>query len=259
MYQDNNEQKTVGKNRSIRNINNSTIKDENNRAGILNPITTPIPGSKDDFLDNMDEAPVGIPIQQNQNVLPQNTLNKNISVNNQANINNNMLNANPAINKPTSNMPYTGNQMISHPQQTSSRIQLQPNQPIQNYNINNRNNIQAVRVYQPVPIQSFPMLSNQIVPLNAIIVQPYSIAIPSIGTYEPTNMPCPYCRINVTTVVDTDFNCGICCCMCWMTYFCLWWTFLFKICTGEDCCCYNAVHRCPNCQRVIASHIAKIW
>ena len=259
MYQDNYEQKTVGKNRSIRNINNSTIKDENNRAGILNPITTPIPGSKDDFLDNMDEAPVGIPIQQNQNVLPQNTLNKNISVNNQANINNNMLNVNPAINKPTSNMPYTGNQMISHPQQTSSRIQLQPNQPIQNYNINNRNNIQAVRVYQPVPIQSFPMMNNQIIPLNAIIVQPYSIAIPSIGTYEPTNMTCPYCRINVTTVTDTDFNYFVCCAMCWMTYFCLWWTFLFKICTGEDCCCYNAVHRCPNCQRVIASHIAKIW
>ena len=258
MNQDNNDQKTAGKNRSIKNINNDKIKDENKRAQILNQITTPIPNSKDDFLDNMNEAPVGIQIQQNQNILPPNELNKKLSVNNQPNINNNMSNAKLEINKPSSNMPNMGNQMTSYPQQTSSRNQLQQNQLIQNYNINNGNNINAVGVYQPVPIQSFPMLSNQMIPLNAIIVQPYSIAIPSIGTYEPINMPCPYCRINVTTQVNTDFNWGVCWCMCWMTYFCLWWLFLLKICTGEDCCCFNAVHRCPNCRRVIASHTAKI-
>jgi hypothetical protein len=48
--------KNSGKNRLIRNINNDNIKEENNRAGILNPITTPITDSKDNFLDNMYEA-----------------------------------------------------------------------------------------------------------------------------------------------------------------------------------------------------------
>ena len=68
-------------------------------------------------------------------------------------------------------MSDTRNQMASNIQQTSSRNQLQSSIIIQNSNVNNVNHLNSVRQFQPVPIQSYPFVSNnQMIPLNAIIV-----------------------------------------------------------------------------------------
>ena len=195
-------------------------------------------------------------IEQNQN-LSENIKKDKIIINENKG---NTLNKKNTINQETLEVSDTRNQRASNAQQSSSRNQLQSNLIIQNSNVNTVNHLNSVRQFQPVPIQSYPFMSNnQMIPLNAIIVQQYPPPIIiSVGTYEPINMICPYCRINVTTLVDTHFNIDLCFCMCFMTYFCLWWIFLFKLCTGESFCCFNATHNCPNCRRTIASHTAKV-
>ena len=68
-------------------------------------------------------------------------------------------------------------------------------------------------------------------------------------------MFCPYCAVNITTVPEPKFNCG----MCWYYGFLtcigtpLYIPFLW--CILGDVCCYEAFHKCPICKRIIAQRL----
>ena len=126
-------------------------------------------------------------------------------------------------------------------------VQMQP-QPIPNVISNNSQNINQMQV------RATPIVTNQTVVPNQIIYHHIAVApsIMSVKTYMPFNMTCPYCAVEVTTVPETDFNCGIC---CLLTFFSICFTPLvlcIHCCVDGDFCCYDAMHKCPLCGRCIA-------
>ena len=135
----------------------------------------------------------------------------------------------------------SNNQMLAPP------VQMQP-QPIPNAISNNSQNINQMQV------RATPIVTNQTVVPNQIIYHHIAVApsIMSVKTYMPFNMTCPYCAVEVTTVPETDFNCGIC---CLLTFFSICFTPLvlcIHCCVDGDFCCYDAMHKCPLCGRCIA-------
>ena len=135
----------------------------------------------------------------------------------------------------------SNNQMLAAPVQ----MQLQP---IPNVISNNSQNINQMQV------RATPIVTNQTVVPNQIIYHHIAVApsIMSVKTYMPFNMTCPYCAVEVTTVPETDFNCGIC---CLLTFFSICFTPLvlcIHCCVDGDFCCYDAMHKCPLCGRCIA-------
>ena len=140
----------------------------------------------------------------------------------------------------------SNNQMLAPP------VQMQP-QPIPNVISNNSQNINQMQV------QTTPIVTNQTVVPNQIIYHHIAVApsIMSVKTYMPFNMTCPYCAVEVTTVPETDFNCGFC---CLITFFSIWFTPLtlcIHCCVNGDFCCYDAMHKCPICGRCIARKTLK--
>ena len=100
---------------------------------------------------------------------------------------------------------------------------------------------------QPVmiqPMQGGAIVVNQATP-TVIISRPLNL-----GT-SPVSTTCPFCRNFVATVVEQSFNCGTCC-LCWCTGFCFF--ALFQLCRGKDICCYDAVHKCPRCGKIIGTY-----
>ena len=135
----------------------------------------------------------------------------------------------------------SNNQMIAPP------VQMQP-QPIPNVIGNNSQNINQMQV------QTTPIVTNQTVVPNQIIYHHIAVApsIMDVKTYKPFNMTCPYCAVEVTTVPETDFNCGFC---CLITFFSICFTPLvlcIHCCINGDFCCFDAMHKCPICGRCIA-------
>ena len=140
----------------------------------------------------------------------------------------------------------SNNQMLAPP------VQMQP-QPIPNVISNNSQNINQMQV------QATPIVTNQTVVPNQIIYHHIAVApsIISVKTYMPFNMTCPYCAVEVTTVPETDFNCGFC---CLITFFSICFTPLtlcIHCCVNGDFCCYDAMHKCPLCGRCIARKTLK--
>ena len=108
---------------------------------------------------------------------------------------------------------------------------------------------QPVPVAQPVPaaqpVPYGPPVQNQ-----PIVVNQYVPAAPVKFKTSPVSMVCPYCKNNITTLVDTQFNCCNCCfCFC----FCLIWLIVMLV-SEKDLNCSDATHKCPSCGKVIGSY-----
>ncbi len=98
---------------------------------------------------------------------------------------------------------------------------------------------QPITPLAQAPIQNQPIVVNQ-------------VALPQLKT-SPVTVCCPYCKQTVTTIVETQFNCAICC-LCLMTGLFVW--MCFQCCRDKDLSCNDATHRCPSCQAMIGSYSA---
>ena len=85
---------------------------------------------------------------------------------------------------------------------------------------------------------------------TSIVVNQVAPGISMIAdTYLPFETECPFCKKEITTTAIQTFNCGTCC-LCYFTGL-----FLFcciQLCRGKDICCYDAVHKCPECGKTVA-------
>ena len=138
-----------------------------------------------------------------------------------------------------------------------------PNQiQIPSATINNNPNINVVNQNQQIGNQNPVLTPNQIYPQNQIIIiqriSPFPV-IQYTNTCKPIRLTCPYCNIIVDTVPYPEWSCHSCCrCieLSLIYYFTVCIGLLFHLCclwcSGEDFCCYDADHRCPNCNNIIA-------
>ena len=127
---------------------------------------------------------------------------------------------------PPSGQPY--------PPQTQPMPQPQPIAP-------------AAQEYQQPPTYQPPVPNQQ-----PIVVNQYVAAVPLKLKTTPAAIVCPHCNSQITTVVETQFNCGNCC-------FCFWffWCWLcVSLCNDKDLNCTDATHKCPNCNQVIQQYTA---
>ena len=108
------------------------------------------------------------------------------------------------------------------------------NQPI----VNPNNGSQPI--YQ-IPNQNQPIVVNQIMPVNPIQLKT-----------SPLLITCPYCRNNITTVVEKEFNCLNCCFCCWNML--IW--LIVQLAREKELNCTDATHKCPVCNRIIGQYNA---
>ena len=111
---------------------------------------------------------------------------------------------------------------------------IQPGQPI-------------TPIAQPYPNQPMyqPPIANQQQPI-VVYQQPLNLKT------SPANVVCPYCRNQVVTLVETNFNCLNCLFCCWFVE--LW--LIIELVRGKDLNCTDAVHKCPSCGQVIGNYSA---
>ena len=178
-------------------------------------------------------------VENNQNDIP--NINPNYPENNQINQNyQSPLNAQVNLDSPpipNSREVLTQNQV--HPFQAQNMV---------NNNINPN--------FQPVPIQSSQRVNYQL-PYNIVVVQS-PVVVPRIITVKtrmPFNMICPYCQVQITTEPETTCNVGVCCTVWWLSFMFTPLVYCIYCCIAEDCCCYNAIHRCPICKRPVAQKL----
>ncbi len=95
-------------------------------------------------------------------------------------------------------------------------------------------------IYQ-IPNQNQPIVVNQIIPVSPIQLKT-----------NPVSTVCPFCRNNITTVVETEFNCLNCCFCCWNMV--LW--LIVQLVREKELNCTNATHKCPMCHRIIGQYNA---
>ena len=86
---------------------------------------------------------------------------------------------------------------------------------------------------------------------NEIIVnqvEPYTKNVIRSSSFSTT---CQHCQQKVMTKSVQTFNCGTClfCCCTGMIIYCV-----IQLIRGKDICCYDAVHKCPNCKQIIAEY-----
>ena len=98
----------------------------------------------------------------------------------------------------------------------------------------------------PQPIQANTIVINQQVP-NIVFTN-----ISKIGT-SPFSTTCQYCRTLIKTNVEKTCNCCVCL-MCCYTGFIIF--AIIQLCSGKEVCCCDAVHKCPNCGRILATYSA---
>ena len=146
-------------------------------------------------------------------------------------------------NPPPPNVPMDGAQPLIPP---SNEVMTVPGQPIpplaQPYPV-----AQPIPVAQPVPqAQPYPSpVQNQPIVVNQVV--PY---VPVKFKTSPVSMVCPFCKKSITTVVNTEFNCGNCCfCFC----FCLIWL-IVMLASDKDLNCSDATHKCPSCGNVLGKY-----
>ena len=95
-------------------------------------------------------------------------------------------------------------------------------------------------VVQP-PIQNQPIVVNQVIPVVQIKLRS-----------SPVAMICPFCKNNITTVTDTQFNCLNCCFCYWA--FIIW--IIVQLISDKDLNCTDAVHKCPKCGNIVGKYEA---
>ncbi len=141
---------------------------------------------------------------------------------------------------PPTNMGNEGAQPLMPPQMIGPGQPIQPvAQPFPSAQAMPLN--QPMYTQQPIPqIQAQPIVVNQYVPY----------APPMKFKTSPVQMICPFCKNNIRTLVDVQFNCLNCCfCFC----FCMIWLLVMLI-QEKDLNCSNAIHKCPSCGKVLGSY-----
>ena len=127
------------------------------------------------------------------------------------------------------------------------QINQQSYQPQQGYPLQ-----QGYPIQQGLPPQQMygqPIIVSPI-NTNALVVNQPTEKI--VFGRAPLAACCPYCRANITTVVEDVCNGAAFsfCCICFCIYAC------YQSSRGKDLGCSDTKHRCPNCKRVIGSYIA---
>ena len=134
-----------------------------------------------------------------------------------------------------------------------------------NSNSNSKDKIMGqapMPVFQGLNAYGKPVPQPAVNPFEQPVVQP-GIAQPIIvvnqvvtvnteaRTYTPYATVCPYCKKKVTTVPVKHFNCGTCL-LCYFTgllfYIC------FQLIRQKELCCFDALHKCPNCRQTISTY-----
>ena len=154
------------------------------------------------------------------------SVNPNINENINANINEN-VNANA--------QPFTGQAVpVQQPMlQPQPQVVYQPAvQPLYGPN---------VIVAQPQPLLQGGIIVNQGQPFFPI--QPINV--------NPVPMTCPFCKNQMTTVVEKKFSCAACC-ICVLIGVCY---FIMQAVRGKDLFCDDATHRCPHCNNVVGTYV----
>ena len=117
--------------------------------------------------------------------------------------------------------------------------------------------------FQQVPIVNPSLVANQMYPQNPNVIIVRQIAPTPFmiynDRYTPSSLTCPYCMKKVTSVPSTYWSCKsceICFCLMW-AYFatfglCIFLDLCCLSCRDGDYCCYEADHRCPYCNNIIA-------
>ena len=91
------------------------------------------------------------------------------------------------------------------------------------------------------PVQNQPIVINQNIPMNQVKLKT-----------SPVSMICPFCNNNITTIVETEFNCLNCCfCFC----FCIIWL-IVQLASDKELNCTDANHKCPSCGHLIGQYRA---
>lgn len=161
----------------------------------------------------------------------------------------NQRNVNQQINIESSPALYSRDQMMINNQTTPIQMQVQPNQNALN-NIPIGNN-----QIQQVPIQASQMVGIRNVPMNGIILNHQIGVIPiieKVRTYKPFETTCPYCFMTGMTIPETSWNCCACFGLVCVDIYFLGLVNCVRLCQGSDCCCFDALHKCSNCGRIIA-------
>ena len=94
-------------------------------------------------------------------------------------------------------------------------------------------------VYQ-IPNQNPPIIVNQI-PINSVNLKT-----------TPINTICPFCRNNISTLVEKEFSCLNCCFCCWSWP--IW--LIVQLVRDKELNCTDATHKCPTCGRIIGQYDA---
>ena len=158
----------------------------------------------------------------------------------------NERNINQDINTGASPVINSRNQMITNNQIIPVQIQAQQNQ-ILTYN----------NQTLPGPLIIIdPLLTRPGIPSYNEIqqIQLRTGQVPNwlVKVYNPFETTCPVCKNNVKTVTEKFWN--------WSAFFsitfggilCLGLPNLIRTCGGSECCCYDAIHKCPNCGTILA-------
>ena len=153
------------------------------------------------------------------------------------------LNENQQINIESSPALYSRDKIINN-QATPVQVPVQPNPNTLNNNVINYNQVQTV------PIQTTQTIGIRYVPVGGIIGIAREQEI--VGTYKPIQKTCPYCTMTGMTVPEISWNCGACITIVLSDILLVGLLSLIRLCMGSDCCCYDAVHKCSNCGRIIA-------
>ena len=91
------------------------------------------------------------------------------------------------------------------------------------------------------PVQNQPIVINQNIPMNQVKVKT-----------SPVSMICPFCKNNITTIVETEFNClNLCFCL----FFRIIWL-MVKIENEKELNCTDAKHTCPSCGQIVGQYSA---
>ena len=129
-------------------------------------------------------------------------------------------------------VPQAINPMINPPPQPQPQVVYQP--PV------------AQPMYAPVVGPQPPLLQAG----NIVVNQTGPFFPMQPMTVNPVQMICPFCKQNITTTVETQFNCCACC-ICCVIGVCY---FIMQAVRGKDLCCDDATHRCPHCNNVVGTY-----
>ena len=159
--------------------------------------------------------------------------------------------ANYTIENNQSPVPLSREQILYSPNPNQA-----PQSIINNQYTNNPNQ------FQQVPIVNPALVANQMYPQNTNVIVIRQIERPGKiynNRYTPTTLTCPYCMKKVTSVPSTYWSgksCNTCSWIFCLYFFsaglCLILDLSCLACNDGDYCCYEADHKCPHCNNIIA-------